>query len=1272
MQYKKILSAVIALELAVCSSGIALSAEELSEEIAVVTEAETASVDIPQGSVIIDENTFPCRLLRMFLLKFYKYETCLDASGNVVQYMTPEQISNVHTIYISQSEPDYDYRVTDLTGIELLPELKRIVIKGDDSLGYDIKKIDVSKNTKLQELNISYCRNVEELKLGYHPDLTVFKCSMNKLSSVDFSAMPNVTEITADNNNIRNFDFSGLSKLQSVSIENNLFDSVDLSGCSSLVYYFGSDKKTGGTLTSLDFTDCTQLQNVYFNSCGVTSFACSSKVLNTLYCNHNGLKTLDLSACSSLDTLQCYDNALTSLKLPRTSSFTKLSAYKNALTSVDLSGCTGLAEADISNNLLTSVALPSSAALKTLKVGNNSLKKIDVSGCTGLEKLYVENNMLAALDLSKCKALTALNAYDNSFPIGDVVGTYDLSKLKPYGFDISKTSEWKYADFDSEAGTISYFTDNSVTYKYNTGSSLSSAASVSFKLTASSYKDKDYFPLDEEHVPDENFRAILSGSLYDTNQDGVISEKEASKITYLSLSNKGITDFKGIEYLTSLETFSSYDNKIASLDLSNNLCLKTVTVNNSAVTWVKLGNNKVITSLSINGGAMTGRLDLSAYSTLTKIAVSNNKLTSLILPATSAAIMVSAIKNCLPYVDMSVCPNGTISVSGNAYDIGNPGSSFALSSIPGFDASKATSWRGAAYNASTGCIENFTSDTIYYDYALGNGSTGTFILSRSENSPVTYTISGVSSPTAGGTVTIGKTSAASGTAVSISASPASGYKFSKWTVTGTGASVANPTSATTTLTVGSSNVTVTAVFEKIAAATYTISKVSSPTAGGTVTIGKTSAASGTAVSISASPASGYKFSKWTVTGTGASVANPTSASTTLTVGSSNVTVTAVFEKITAATYTISKVSSPTAGGTVTLGKTSAASGTAVSISASPASGYKFSKWTVTGTGASVANPSSASTTLTVGSSNVTVTAVFTAETVSSVALDTAHFPDSNFLAYVSKYFDKDSSGDLSKEEIANAKYIGVAGSNITSLKGIEYLTEITELSCGINSISEIDLSRNKKLEKLFCSANQIAFLDLSKNTLLTEINCSNNNMTDIRLPSGSALTKLNISFNQLTSVDLSGCTGLTSLTAYNNAFPFIDVSKCPSGINVYATSNTYKAFGSGTSYSLSELIAKGFDTSRISSLSGAQLSSSGTSFINITSDITYYYDIGNGTKVKFTVSLRDPSNLTVSDVAAMPLSECIAYVNSFSSGSSDVIILNDAMLSAINRVLENK
>ena len=66
MQYKKIISAVIALELAVCSSGIAVSAKELSEEIAVVTEAETASVDIPQGSVMIDESTFPCSLAVSF------------------------------------------------------------------------------------------------------------------------------------------------------------------------------------------------------------------------------------------------------------------------------------------------------------------------------------------------------------------------------------------------------------------------------------------------------------------------------------------------------------------------------------------------------------------------------------------------------------------------------------------------------------------------------------------------------------------------------------------------------------------------------------------------------------------------------------------------------------------------------------------------------------------------------------------------------------------------------------------------------------------------------------------------------------------------------------------------------------------------------------------------------------------------------------------------------------------------------------------------------
>ncbi len=64
------------------------------------------------------------------------------------------------------------------------------------------------------------------------------------------------------------------------------------------------------------------------------------------------------------------------------------------------------------------------------------------------------------------------------------------------------------------------------------------------------------------------------------------------------------------------------------------------------------------------------------------------------------------------------------------------------------------------------------------------------------------------------------------------------------------------------------------------------------------------------------------------------------------------------------------------GGTVT-GSTTLAEGLTTTITATPNSGYSFSGWTVSGTGSSVANSGTASTTFTMGTANATVTATFT-------------------------------------------------------------------------------------------------------------------------------------------------------------------------------------------------------------------------------------------------------------------------------------------------------
>ena len=70
----------------------------------------------------------------------------------------------------------------------------------------------------------------------------------------------------------------------------------------------------------------------------------------------------------------------------------------------------------------------------------------------------------------------------------------------------------------------------------------------------------------------------------------------------------------------------------------------------------------------------------------------------------------------------------------------------------------------------------------------------------------------------------------------------------------------------------------------------------------------------------------------------------------------------------------------TSGQTVVVGRT-------VSITATPAAGYDFTSWAVSGTGSSLSSTSANPTTFTMGTANATVTATFTAKTLSSISLD---------------------------------------------------------------------------------------------------------------------------------------------------------------------------------------------------------------------------------------------------------------------------------------------
>jgi hypothetical protein len=214
-----------------------------------------------------------------------------------------------------------------------------------------------------------------------------------------------------------------------------------------------------------------------------------------------------------------------------------------------------------------------------------------------------------------------------------------------------------------------------------------------------------------------------------------------------------------------------------------------------------------------------------------------------------------------------------------------------------------------------------------------------------------------------------------GAATTITAAPNAGYNFVNWTVTSGAASIANPASASTTVTLNSGNATVTANF---VLKTYQL--LVQPGTGGTISTPASSPITvnhGVATPIAAAANSGYAFANWTVTSGSAAIANPSSPSTTVTLTGGNATLQANFTPV-AVTYSLTMANdghgTTSPSGTVTVN-----SGAATPISATAASGYQFLNWTVTAGAAAFGSATSASTTVTL-TANATIRANFSATT----------------------------------------------------------------------------------------------------------------------------------------------------------------------------------------------------------------------------------------------------------------------------------------------------
>jgi uncharacterized repeat protein (TIGR02543 family) len=230
--------------------------------------------------------------------------------------------------------------------------------------------------------------------------------------------------------------------------------------------------------------------------------------------------------------------------------------------------------------------------------------------------------------------------------------------------------------------------------------------------------------------------------------------------------------------------------------------------------------------------------------------------------------------------------------------------------------------------------------------------------------PITYSLATTASPAAGGSVSrsINAASYNSGTVLTLTAAPASGYAFTGWSgdVSGTSASV-NVTM--------DGNKTITANFEPIIY--YTLITLANPTPGGWVARSPNAVTypAGTVVTLTVNPVNGYVFTGWS----GGASGSATSVTVTM---DGNKTVTANFQ-LPSSTYTLTTAAAPTAGGSVSRSINAASynSGTVVTLTATPAAGYVFTGWSggATGTASYVAVTMDANKTVTANFEAITYT-----------------------------------------------------------------------------------------------------------------------------------------------------------------------------------------------------------------------------------------------------------------------------------------------------------
>jgi Leucine-rich repeat (LRR) protein len=148
---------------------------------------------------------------------------------------------------------------------------------------------------------------------------------------------------------------------------------------------------------------------------------------------------------------------------------------------------------------------------------------------------------------------------------------------------------------------------------------------------------------------------------------------------------------------------------------------------------------------------------------------------------------------------------------------------------------------------------------------------------------------------------------------------------------------------------------------------------------------------------------------------------------------------------------------------------------------------------------------------------------------------TINIPDQSFrLKLIALGIDTSGDGAIQQSEALTVTSLDLKSSNIASLNGLEFFSNLTSLDCRFNQILSFNATALTNLVTLDCSVNRLTTLLVNGLTQLQTLNCGINRLSTLNLSGLNNLQTFLFSSNNFSALNVSGLPNLQSIDLSHN------------------------------------------------------------------------------------------------------------------------------------------